>query len=135
MRNSTPSKNHFSPPSIKAQHRCAKKKAIRRKRIDLKCGCSYYMHINCANHGFTHRGEHHCNSSTEWRIYLGDKKSPIFQDPRASQETVQQQQRHFDCPDQIQPQLKEGTGDSQMFFDLQNLDDLTASDWSFLKDI
>nr|CRI68266.1 Transcriptional activator protein [Pepper golden mosaic virus] len=67
-------------PSIKAQHRIAKKRPIRRRRIDLNCGCSIFFHINCANNGFTHRAEHYCASCREFRFYLGGSKSPIFQD-------------------------------------------------------
>ncbi|ADW10638.1 transactivator protein [Sida micrantha mosaic virus-[snap bean:Brazil:2003]] len=69
-----------TPPSIKPRHRIAKKRAIRRRRVDLECGCCLYQHLNCTGHGFPHRGIHNCTSGREWRIYLGDNKSPVFQD-------------------------------------------------------
>nr|WNV28807.1 TrAP [Papaya leaf curl virus] len=43
MRSSSPSKDHFTQVPIKVQHRTAKRRAIRRKRVDLNCGCSYYV--------------------------------------------------------------------------------------------
>nr|ARM20156.1 transcriptional activator [Jacquemontia yellow vein virus] len=76
MQNSSSS----TPPSIEPKHRIAKKRAVRRRRIDLDCGCSIYISINCRNHGFTHRGTHHCSSGKEWRVYLEGTKSPLFQD-------------------------------------------------------
>nr|AIY68262.1 AC2 protein [Euphorbia yellow leaf curl virus] len=132
MRHSSPSRAHSTQVPIKVQHRAAKR-AIRRKRVDLNCGCSYYVHINCHNHGFTHRGTHHCSSSSEWRVYLEDSKSPLFQDLRAPQPAISHEPRHHHRPDTVQSQPEESTGDSQMFPSLPNLDDLTASDWSFLK--
>ncbi|ANW06473.1 transcriptional activator protein [Velvet bean golden mosaic virus] len=121
MRNSTPSKHHSSPPSIKAQHRCAKKKAIRRKRIDLSCGCTYYMHINCSSHGFTHRGEHHCGSTKEWRLYLGDKKSPLFRDFGALPNTKRINDDGHQNAHQIQPRSEESTADAQVLPQPDNL--------------
>nr|AHZ45498.1 transcription activator protein [Tomato leaf curl Barka virus]AHZ45504.1 transcription activator protein [Tomato leaf curl Barka virus]AHZ45510.1 transcription activator protein [Tomato leaf curl Barka virus]CEJ95677.1 transactivation protein [Tomato leaf curl Barka virus]CEJ95683.1 transactivation protein [Tomato leaf curl Barka virus] len=134
MRPSSPSNAHSTQVPIKVQHKIAKK-GIRRRRVDLQCGCSYFISINCHNHGFTHRGTHHCSSSTEWRVYLGDSKSPLFQDNRTPQQAISNEPRHHFHSDKIQPQFQEGTGDSQMFSQLPNLDDITASDWSFLKSI
>nr|QPN01203.1 Transcriptional activator protein [Chilli leaf curl India virus]UTQ10896.1 AC2 [Chilli leaf curl India virus] len=133
MQPSSPSKAHSTQVPIKVQHRAAKRRAIRRKRVDLNCGCSYYVHINCHNHGFTHRGTHHCSSGDEWRVYLGGSKSPLFQDHRAPQPAIPDEQRHHNRPSTVQPQPEESVGDSQMFPSLPNLDDFTASDWSFLK--
>nr|QDG02843.1 transcription activator protein [Pepper yellow vein Mali virus] len=135
MQPSSPSTGHSTQIPIKVLHRRAKTKAIRRKRIDLDCGCSYYLHIDCINHGFTHRGTHHCSSSKEWRFYMGDKQSPLFHDNKPRHQTVQHEPRHPHTPNTIQSQPQEGTGDSQMFSQLQGLDDLTASDWSFLKSL
>ncbi|QTJ62756.1 Transcriptional activator protein [Tomato interveinal yellowing virus] len=135
MRTSSPSTNHSTQVPIKVQHRIAKKKVVRRKRVDLECGCSYFIHINCSNHGFTHRGTHHCASSAEWRFYLGDNKSPVFQDNQPRRKTVQLPARHNINTNQVQPQPAEGVGDSQVFSELQSLDELTPSDWSFLKGI
>nr|WBU87207.1 transcriptional activator protein [Papaya leaf curl virus] len=134
MRPSSPSKAHSTQVPIKVQHRLAKK-GIRRRRVDLDCGCSYYLSINCRNHGFTHRGTHHCSSSTEWRVYLGDSKSPLFQDIGAPQQSIQHDRRHNDNTNTVQSQPEESVGDTQMFSELPNLDDFTASDWSFLKGI
>nr|WBR81472.1 transcription activator protein [Pedilanthus leaf curl virus]WGG23462.1 transcription activator protein [Pedilanthus leaf curl virus]WGG23469.1 transcription activator protein [Pedilanthus leaf curl virus] len=125
MRSSSPSKAHSTQVPIKVQHRLAKK-GTRRRRVDLPCGCSYFIALACHDHGFTHRGTHHCSSSKEWRVYLGDSKSPLFQDNRAPQPAIHR-------PDTVQSQPEESVGDTQMFPSLQNLDDLTASDWSFLK--
>ncbi|AAU84912.1 trap protein [Tomato yellow leaf curl Sardinia virus-[Sicily]] len=135
MRSSSPSTSHCSQIPIKIQHHIAKKRQVRRRRVDLDCGCSYYIHLDCINHGFTHRGVHHCASSNEWRLYLRDNKSPIFQDNQTQSEPIQQHIQHTNIPNQIQPQLEEGTGDSQMFSQLQHLDDLTVSDWSFFKSL
>nr|QBY34652.1 transcriptional activator protein [Chilli leaf curl virus] len=133
MQPSSPSKAHYTQVPIKVQHRAAKRRAIRRKRVDLNCGCSYYVHIDCHNYGFTHRGTHHCSSGDEWRVYLGGSKSPVFQDNKAPQQAIPDEQRHHNRPSPVQPQPEERAGDSQMFHSLPNLDDLTASDWSFLK--
>nr|WBU87165.1 transcriptional activator protein [Papaya leaf curl Bagalkote virus] len=134
MRPSSPSKAHSTQVPIKVQHRLAKK-GIRRRRVDLDCGCSYYLSINCRNHGFSHRGTHHCSSSTEWRVYLGDSKSPLFQDIGAPQPSIQHERRHNDNQNTVQSQPEESVGDTQMFSGLPNLDDFTASDWSFHKGI
>nr|CBJ57255.1 TraP [East African cassava mosaic virus (Uganda variant)] len=132
---SSPSTSHCSLVPIKVQHRTAKTRAIRRRRVDLECGCSFYLHIDCINHGFSHRGTHHCASSKEWRFYLGHNKSPLFRNHRPRQEAREHEPRHHHTPDTVQPQPSEGIGDSQVFSQLQNMDDLTASDWSFLKSI
>nr|AHB20292.1 transcriptional activator protein [Tomato leaf curl virus] len=131
MRPSSPSKAHSTQVPIKVKHRLAKKRT-RRRRVDLPCGC--LLIASCHDHGFTHRGTHHCSSSTErWRVYLGDSKSPIFQDNRASQPAIPDEPRHHHRPSTVQSQPEESVGDTQMFPSLPNLDDLTASDWSFLK--
>nr|AAW50899.1 transactivator protein [Tomato leaf curl Karnataka virus] len=134
MRPSSPSKAHSTQVPIKVKHRIAKKRT-RRRRVDLPCGCSYFIALACHDHGFTHRGTHHCSSSREWRVYLGDSKSPIFQDNRASQPAIPDEPRHNHRPSTVQSQPEESAGDTQMVPSLRNLDDLTASDWSFLKGI
>ncbi|ABS32016.1 AC2 protein [Begomovirus allamandae] len=131
MQHSSPSRSHSIP--VKVQHRIAKHRPIRRRRLDLPCGCSIYKAINRADHGFTHRGEHHCGSSKEWRIYLDGAKSPLFQDHGTHQEDVLQEPRHHPCPSQIQPQPQEATGDSQVLPELEDLHSLTSSDLAFLK--
>ncbi|AEA76859.1 TrAP [Chilli leaf curl Vellanad virus [India/Vellanad/2008]] len=132
MQSSSPSKAHSTQVPIKVLHR-QYKKTNRRKRVDLECGCSYYLGIDCRNHGFTHRGTHHCSSGNEWRLYLAGPKSPIFHDPQPRQPAIQLDHRPHIITGAVQPQPSESVGDTQMFSNLPNLDDLTASDWSFLK--
>nr|QHB15524.1 AC2 [Begomovirus sp.] len=117
-----------TPPSIKPKHRIAKKRAVRRRRIDLHCGCSIYVHINCANHGFTHRGTHHCSSSQEWRFYLGGSKSPIFQDIPCRGPPVHSDQ-NLPRPHPVQPQPQEGAGSTQGLPELPDLDEIDSSFW------
>nr|AZB48722.1 transcriptional activator protein [Clerodendron yellow mosaic virus] len=132
MQNSSPSKSHSSQVPIKVQHRIAKRRAFRRKRVDLNCGYSYYVSHNCHNHGFTHRGVHHCSSSNEWRVYLGGSKSPLFQDPKPPGPTILPEPRHNSNPDPVQPQPEESTGTTQMLANLPDLDEFNSSDWAFL---
>nr|AHL29199.1 AC2 protein [Sida yellow vein Vietnam virus] len=135
MQNSSPSRSHCTQVPIKVQHRTAKKRPIRRRRVDLPCGCSYYFGLNCANHGFSHRGNHHCNSGREWRLYLDGQQSPLFQDNPARPETVLDEPRRNNTPSPIQLQPAESVGDTPMFSDLPNLDSFTSSDLAFLKSI
>ncbi|QIC52929.1 transcriptional activator protein [Bean latent virus] len=127
MRNSSSS----TPPSIKPQHRFAKRRAVRRRRIDLECGCSIFLHINCFNHGFTHRGTHHCASSREWRFYLGGAKSPLFQDNKSRGSTVLLDE-DIPHPDKVQPQPEEGSGSTQSVSKFPSLDDIDSSFWNDL---
>nr|AFX60762.1 TRAP [Macroptilium yellow spot virus] len=124
MRNSSSS----TPPSIKVQHRAAKRRAIRRRRIDIDCGCSIYVHINCRGHGFTHRGTHHCTSGREWRLYLGDIKSPLFQNQPPGGSTIHDNQ-DIPRPDQVQPQPQESIGSPQGISQFPSLDDIPESFW------
>nr|AJE24940.1 transcriptional activator protein [Tomato leaf curl Bangladesh virus] len=132
MRSSSPSKAHSTQVPIKVQHKLAKK-GNRRRRVDLPCGCSYFIALACHDHGFTHRGTHHCSSNREWRVYLGDSKSPLFQDHRTPQQAIPDKQRHHHHPNSVQLQPAESSGSAQVFSSLPNLDDFTASDWSILK--
>nr|ALB25929.1 transcription activator [Okra enation leaf curl virus] len=134
MRSSSPLKDHCTQVPIKVQHREAKR-AHRRKRVDLECGCSYYLSINCFNHGFSPSGTHHCSSYKEWRLYLGGSKSPLFQDPQPRRPSIHDEHRPNKNQDPIQIQPSESSGSAQGFSDLPGLDDLTPSDWSFLKGI
>nr|AGZ91417.1 C2 protein [Tomato yellow leaf curl virus] len=132
MQPSSPSTSHCSQVPIKAKHSIAKKKIIRRRRVDLDCGCSYYLHLNCINHGFTHRGTHHCSSRAEWGFFMGDRKSPGFQKGGSRREAISNEsRRHFNA-DEIQSQHQARTGDSLMLSQHPSLDELTASDWSYL---
>nr|AGH30020.1 transactivating protein [Tomato yellow vein streak virus] len=117
-----------TPPSIKPRHRAAKQKTTRRKRIDLNCGCSIYIHINCRNNGFTHRGTHHCASSREWRLYLGDYKSPLFQDNQRRGPILHNDQ-DIPCADTFQPQPAESAGSPQGISKFPSLDDIPESFW------
>ncbi|AJG06143.1 transcriptional transactivator [Tomato latent virus] len=124
MRSSSPSQ----PPSIKKTHRQAKRRAIRRRRIDLECGCSIYFHIGCTGHGFTHRGTHHCTSGGEWRVYLGDRKSPLFQDIQ-SRGPVVHQDKGVPRTDTVQSQPEESVASPQSLPELPSLDDIDDSFW------
>ncbi|AAC32417.1 putative [Tomato mottle virus-[Florida]] len=124
MRSSSPSQ----PPSIKRAHRQAKKRAIRRRRVDLQCGCSIYFHLGCAGHGFTHRGTHHCTSGGEWRVYLGARKSPLFQDTQSRGPTVYQNEG-IPRTDTVQPQPEESVASPQSLPELPSLDDVDDSFW------
>ncbi|AMK07576.1 AC2 protein [Lycianthes yellow mosaic virus] len=135
MRPSSPFGNHSSQVPQKIQHKIAKKRITRRRRIDLDCGCSYYLSINCHGCGFSHRGIHHCNSGAEWRLYLDGSKSPLFQGAEAHQQTFQQRPRLFGDTNPVQPQPAESSGDSQVFLNLPHLDSFTSSDLAFLKSI
>ncbi|AGZ95244.1 C2 [Blechum yellow vein virus] len=135
MQNSSPSRGHSTQVPIKVQHRIAKKKTIRRRRVDLNCGCTYYLSINCHNDGFTHRGIHHCSSSREWRVYLDGTKSPVFQDNRPQEQTSLHEPRHHHNTHQVQPQPEESIGDTPVFSGLPDLDSFTSSDLAFLARI
>nr|AWX66804.1 transcriptional activator protein [Pepper huasteco yellow vein virus] len=126
----SPSKKLSSPPAIKLRHRFAKRQT-RRRRIDLACGCSIYIHINCANNGFTHRGTHHCSSSSEWRFYMGASKSPIFQNEVSGDPNVHTQQG-VSHSGQSQPQHEESAGSPQSLLQLPSLDDVDDDFWADL---
>ncbi|AAK64550.1 transcription activation protein TrAp [Hollyhock leaf crumple virus-[Cairo]] len=134
MRPSSPSQISCTQVPIKVKHREAKKRAIRRRRIDIPCGCTVYVAFTCRDNGFTHRGNHHCASSREWRSYLDNQQSPFFQNPTRNLDEFFERESHRH-PDPVQSQPQEGIGDSHMFSQLPNLDDFTPSDWSFLNRI
>nr|AYW01577.1 transcriptional activator protein [Tomato leaf curl New Delhi virus] len=134
MQSSSNSKNH-SIPVAKTSLRQKKNKSIRRRRVDLQCGCTYYISINCHDHGFTHRGVHHCGSSREWRIYLENSKSPVFQNFETRQQALPNTARHNQDSNTVQPQSAESPGASQVFSNFPNLDGLTPSDWDFLASL
>ncbi|ACJ53816.1 C2 [Honeysuckle yellow vein virus] len=135
MQPSSPSTAHSTQVPIKVRHRSEKRRQPRRRRIDLNCGCSIYVALGCANHGFTHRGHHHCSSGMEWRVYLDSAKSPIFQNHEARSTAIQHGAGHNDYTDTIQPQPQISTGSTQVLPDLQYLDSLTSSDFAFLEGI
>nr|ABQ65141.1 AC2 [Malvastrum leaf curl virus] len=135
MQPSSPSQAHCTQVPIKVQHRIAKTKSIRRRRIDLQCGCSYYLSINCNNYGFTHRGTHHCSSSREWRVYLDGTKSPLFQICITTADPFNTKPRHNTCTNPIQLQPEESIGDTSVFSELPDLDSFTSSDLAFLKSL
>nr|ALK03448.1 transactivator protein [Whitefly-associated begomovirus 3] len=124
MLSSSPS----NPPSIKKANRRAKQRATRRRRIDLQCGCTIYFHIGCSGHGFTHRGTHHCTSGREWRVYLGDNKSPLFQDIRSRGSAIHQDQG-VSSANTVQPQPEESVASPQSLPEFPGLDDIDDSFW------
>ncbi|QBP05524.1 transcriptional activator protein [Papaya leaf curl Lucknow virus 2] len=134
MQNSSPSQSHCTQVPIKVQHRLAKQGTIRRS-VDLEGGCSYYVPSACHNHGFTHRGTHHCSSGNEWGVYLEGPKSPIFQVLRPRPKAIFHEPRHHHSPDPVQSQPQEGTEDTEVFFGLKNLHGFTTSDRAFLKSL
>nr|ANG57844.1 AC2 protein [Tomato yellow leaf curl China virus] len=134
MRSSSPSNGHSTQIPIKVKHRIAKK-TTRRRRVDLPCGCSYFIAIGCRDNGFTHRGNTHCSSFREWRLYLDSQKSPIFQDNQTPKAAIPEEPRHNHITGPIQLQPEESVGDTQMFSSLQTLDSFTSSDIAFLKSI
>ncbi|UMM45349.1 transcriptional activator protein [Galium leaf distortion virus] len=123
MQNSSSS----TPPCIKPRHRAAKTR-IRRRRIDLNCGCSFYQHIDCANHGFSHRGTHHCGSGREWRFYLGGAKSPLFQDNQCTTAGVHNN-HNIPRPNTVQPQPEEQVGSTQSVPELPDMDTFSDGFW------
>ncbi|BAB86389.1 C2 protein [Tobacco leaf curl Kochi virus] len=135
MQPSSPSTAHSTQVPIKVRHRSEKRRQPRRRRIDINCGCSIYVALGCANHGFTHRGHHHCSSGMEWRVYLDSAKSPIFQNHEPRPTTIQHGTRHNNYTNTIQPQPQESTGDTQVLPLFQDLDSLTSSDFAFLEGI
>ncbi|AIJ03557.1 transcription activator protein [Coccinia mosaic Tamil Nadu virus] len=134
MPSSTPSKDLSTPAGNKTLNKRTKR-SIRRRRIDLKCGCTYYYTIACHDHGFTHRGVHYCGSSREWRVYLDGAKSPLFQNNRPRSPALSDAPRRHQTGDTIQPQHQEGTSDSQVFSNLPDLDGFTTADWAFLESL
>nr|AIL92571.2 transcriptional activator protein [Clerodendron yellow mosaic virus] len=132
MQNSSPSKSHSSQVLNESHHGVPKRGSNWGALLHLNCGCSYYVSLNCHNHGFTHRGVHHCSSSNEWRVYLGGSKSPLFQDLKPPGPTILPEPRHNNNPDPVQPQPGESTGTSQMLANLPDLDEFNSSDWAFL---
>nr|AYN44827.1 transactivator protein [Pepper leafroll virus] len=118
-----------TPPCIKAQHRAAKRRAPRRRRIDLNCGCSIYVHIKCSNDGFTHRGTHHCASGREWRIYLGDRQSPLFQNNQRREASLHED-NNISRTNPVQPQPEESVGSPQGIPQFPSLDDIDDSFWA-----
>nr|AGR84118.1 TrAP [East African cassava mosaic Malawi virus] len=128
---SSPSTSHCSQVPIKVQHRTVKNRALRRRRVDLECGCSFYLHIDCINHGFSHR-ELITAPQAKNGVLLGNTNPLYF---AITNHDKRPNMHHDNTPDTVQPQHQEGIGDSQVFSQLQGLDDLTASDWSFLKSI
>nr|QEY87973.1 transcriptional activator [Tomato leaf curl Palampur virus] len=132
MHSSLHSRDH-STPVAKTSRPKKKKKNIRRRRVDLQCGCSYYISITCHDHGFGPREIHPCGPSKGWREFLDRSNSPVFHHFETPQETLPHQPRHYNSPNTVQPQPEESTGASQVFSNIPDLDGLTPSDWAFLE--
>ncbi|ADD62430.1 replication enhancer protein [Cotton leaf curl Kokhran virus] len=58
---------------------------------------------------------------------------PLFQNHQPRQPSIHDEYGYTHDQDPVQSQPEESVGDTQMFHSFPNLDDLTASDWSFLK--
>ncbi|KAL6978442.1 hypothetical protein U1Q18_020110 [Sarracenia purpurea var. burkii] len=126
MPNSSSSHNHYSPPkNQKALHQRAKKRSIRRRRIDLFCGCTIYVHINCANDGFTHRGATHAIANAHWRVILGIEEPTLHQGNREDDRL----QLEPSIPDDnnVQPQPPQRAQSAQGSIPFPNLDNI--EDW------
>nr|AHB82046.1 transcriptional activator protein [Jatropha mosaic Lucknow virus]AIR77181.1 transcriptional activator protein [Jatropha leaf curl virus] len=90
---------------------------------------------NCANHGFTHRGTHHCSSFEQWRLYLDGPKSSVLPTPQSHEQALQSGSGHHTPPNTIQSQSQTSTTDTQVLPELQSLDSFTDSDWDFLTSL
>ncbi|AEI91431.1 transcriptional regulator [West African Asystasia virus 1] len=117
------SKHLSTPVPIKVSHRLAKKRRQRRKTINLRCGCAFLISESCTDYGFSHRGVHHCTSSKQWHIHLGDQESTTHEGNTVRPNTIQQPVQHHTPADQIQPQPEASIGTTQMLHELPSLDD------------
>ncbi|ACG69443.1 AC2 [Jatropha leaf curl virus] len=90
---------------------------------------------NCANHGFTHRGTHHCSSFQQWRLYLDGPKSSVLPRHQSHEQTLQPGPGHHTPPNTIQSQSQASTTDTQVLPELQSLDSFTDSDWDVLTSL
>ncbi|KAL6994241.1 hypothetical protein U1Q18_012348 [Sarracenia purpurea var. burkii] len=125
------SHNHYSPPKNQKQlHQRAKKRSIRRRRIDLFCGCTIYVHINCANDGFTHRGDTHAIANAHWHVILGIEEPSLHQANREGY--GQQVEPSVPHDNNVQPQPPQITQSSQGSIPFPDLDKLLylLSMWS-----
>ncbi|AGK29967.1 transcriptional activator protein [Jatropha mosaic Lucknow virus] len=91
--------------------------------------------INCANHGFTHRGTHHCSSFEQWRLYLDGPKSSVLPAHQSHEPALLSGPGHHTPPNTIQPQSQASTTDTQVLPELQSLDSFTDSDWDILTSL
>ncbi|KAL6952808.1 hypothetical protein U1Q18_010687 [Sarracenia purpurea var. burkii] len=97
-------------------------KIVRRRRIDLLCGCTIYVHINCANDGFTHRGHNHAIANAHWRVILGFEESSLHQGNRQGyNKPVELSVLHHN---NVQPQLEESTESPQGSIPLPDMDNI-----------
>ncbi|ALQ10819.1 AC2 [West African Asystasia virus 1] len=127
------SKHLSTPVPIKVSHRLAKKRRQRRQAINLKCGCSFLISRNCSNYGFTHRGVHHCASSKEWHIHLGDQESTTHESNTIRPSPLQHVTQHHTPADTVQPQPQEDPGNSQMLHELPGLDDFLEFEYELAE--
>ncbi|CAP78912.1 AC2 protein [Ageratum yellow vein virus - [G129]] len=135
MQNSSPSTAHCTQVPIKVQHRIAKRKPIRRRRVDLTCGCSYYFGIDCANHGFSHRGNYSLQLNARVACIPGRSKIPyISRYPSTTRDhsttTTTSYRSKYNSST-----TEESVGNTPVFSELPDLDSLTTSDLAFLKSI
>ncbi|KAL6994243.1 hypothetical protein U1Q18_012350 [Sarracenia purpurea var. burkii] len=128
MHPSSSSHNHYSPPKNQKQlHQRAKKRSIRRRRIDLFCGCTIYVRINCANDGFTHRGDTHAIANAHWRVILGIEKPSLHQANRERYgQPVESSSPHDNNVQPQPPQRTQSPQGSIPFPDLDNIEELLS---------
>ncbi|KAL6961858.1 hypothetical protein U1Q18_043448 [Sarracenia purpurea var. burkii] len=128
MPNSSSSPNHYSLPKNQKQlHQRSKKRSIRRRRIDLFCGCTIYVHINCANDGFTHRGGTHAIANAHWRVIPGIEEPTLHQGNR--EDDGLQLEPSIPDDNNVQPQSPQRTEPAQgsiPFPDLDNIEDFIS---------
>nr|BAS69603.1 transcriptional enhancer protein [Jatropha leaf curl virus] len=90
---------------------------------------------NCANHGFTHRGTHHCSSFEQWRLYLDRPKSSVLPTPQSHEQALPPRTGHHTPPNTIQLQSQASTTDTQVLPELQSWDSFRDSDWDVLRSL
>lgn len=109
------------PPSQKPAHRAAKH---RRRRIDCGCGCSIYFRLECASHGFSHRGTTCAPAGNYWRLLLVSQEPAILSNNGRSNTTVVPIQPRLQVADTVQQHSQESIGSSPMLSQFPGLDDL-----------
>lgn len=112
-----------------------KRNGVRRRRLDFECGCSAYVKLDCRHMGFTHGGVTQCASIQQWRLYLDDKKSPIFQGIETLQQALWPNDRRDTPSSAIQQSSQKTVESTQMLDNFSSLDDLTASDLALLESL
>ncbi|AEB00553.1 Trap [Cleome golden mosaic virus] len=121
-----------NPPCIKAQHKAAKRRAIRRRRIDLTCGCTIYIHLNCHSNEFTHRGTSSAVPQAENGVYTWEISNPLYFRIHDVEDVLHSRDEDIPRPDTVQPQREESIGSPHGLSQLPSLDSLGDSFWADL---